>query len=343
MTATKSLVTASLLLLSGFLSPAGAQSDSIPPFPPPGRLIDIGGWRLHLNCTGEKTPGKPTVILEAGIGAFSVDWALVQPVVAKAARVCSYDRAGSGWSDLGPDPRTMRQIVWELYSLLEKSGERAPFVLVGHSFGGALARLYTAAYPADVSGLVLVDAQHDDYVRLVNGSEVKASTLASGRAIPPVKTSGPLRESDIPPGALRQIRAMSQWNALHANEPPRDKLPPEAQAMRRWATAQVKHAAANNNPFEGDELLAMQAERRKQVHPFGDIPLIVLTRGISEFSGRTAEARDDERRKEQAELVTRSRAGRQIVVAGSGHHIDLDRPDVVAEAIRDVLGAVRKP
>ena len=107
----------------------------------------------------------------------------------------------------------MRQIVWELHSLLEKSGEGAPFVLVGHSFGGALVRLYTTTYPADVAGLVLVDAQYDDYVRLVSGLEWNASTLASGKPIPAVKTSGPLRESDIPPGALRQIRALGEWNA----------------------------------------------------------------------------------------------------------------------------------
>src|SRR6185503_1643195 len=86
-----------------------AQVTSSAPFPPPGRLIDIGGWRLHINCTGDTRPSQPTVVLEAGIGALSVDWALVQQPASKIARVCSYDRAGSGWSDLGPDPRTMRQ------------------------------------------------------------------------------------------------------------------------------------------------------------------------------------------------------------------------------------------
>src|SRR6185369_8303266 len=78
------------------------------PFPPPGRLIDLGGWRLHLNCTGQAT-SRPSVILEAGAGDFSVDWSLVQPLVARSARVCSYDRAGAGWSDLGPRPRTLQQ------------------------------------------------------------------------------------------------------------------------------------------------------------------------------------------------------------------------------------------
>src|SRR5215813_3200822 len=96
-----------------------AQNTSAPPFPPPGRLIDLGGWRLHLNCSGPLTPSRLAVILEAGAGDFSVDWSLVQPLVARFARVCSYDRAGAGWSDLGPRPRTMRQQVWELHALLE--------------------------------------------------------------------------------------------------------------------------------------------------------------------------------------------------------------------------------
>jgi pimeloyl-ACP methyl ester carboxylesterase len=276
------------------------------------------------------------------MGAFSVDWALVQPRVAQFARVCSYDRAGSGWSDLGPDPRTKRQIVWELHQLLEKSGERAPFVLVGHSHGGLLVRLYTAAYPAEVAGLVLVDAQLDDYVRLTRDGEVMASTLATGRAIPAVKTTGPLRESDVPAGAIQQIRSMASGNASRANEPPRDKLPIEAQRMRAWATAQVKHSLATNNPFDGDEIVEILADRRKQQYPFGNLPLVVLTRGLAEMDGPNAPRFDEMRRKNQAELATRSRVGKQIVVEGGGHHIDLERPELVADAIRDVLSAATR-
>src|SRR5438105_1490520 len=103
------------------LSYAQTPIDSVPPFPPPGRLVDVGGWRLHLNCTGTPDKSQPTVVLEAGIGDFSVEWSLVQPDVARFARVCSYDRAGDGWSDLGPHPRTMHQIVYELHTLLDKA------------------------------------------------------------------------------------------------------------------------------------------------------------------------------------------------------------------------------
>ena len=329
----------SLLILARVA--AGQDSTNTPPYPPPGRLVDIGGWRLHLYCTGDASPGQPTVVLEAGIGAFSVDWSLVQPLVARSARVCSYDRAGSGWSDLGPDPRTMRQIVWELHELLAKSGEQLPAVVVGHSYGGALVRLYAATYPADVVGMVLVDAQHDDYLRLTERGEVMASTLATGRSIPPVKTSAPLRESDLPLSALRQIRSMAEWNASHANESPRDRLPIEAQRMRSWATSQVKHAAASNNPYDGDELLALQAARKAQQYPLGDMPLVVLTRGRAEQSGGNAQAHEERRRREQAELATRSKRGKQIVVPESGHHIDIERPEAVASAIRDVLAQLR--
>jgi pimeloyl-ACP methyl ester carboxylesterase len=324
-------------------TPSAAHGQSTePPDPPPGRLVDIGGWRLHLNCTGEVVAGQPTVILEAGVGAFSVDWALVQPLVASFAHVCSYDRAGSGWSDLGPDPRTMRQIAWELHALMGKANMQPPFVLVGHSYGGALVRVYASTYPKEVAGLVLVDAQHDDYLRLVNDKEVMASTLASGRPIPPAKTAGPLRDSDIPPAVRAQIESMAAWNMQHANEPPRDKLPLEAQRMRSWATSQVKQAVATNNPYEGDELLALQAERKTQPYSYVDLPLIVLTRGRPEFDGPNARAMDAERRKNQAELASRSRNGKQLVVDGSGHHIDVEHPEVVAKAIRDVLAMVAR-
>ncbi|HWR73601.1 MAG TPA: alpha/beta fold hydrolase, partial [Nitrospirota bacterium] len=127
--------------------------------PPPGRIVDVGGYRLHLNCTGE---GSPTVILESGMNEFSLSWALVQPGVAKFTRVCSYDRAGLGWSDPGRAPRTSETIVRELHALLRAAGITGPLVLAGHSFGGMNARLYARRYPNEVAGMVLVDSAHED-------------------------------------------------------------------------------------------------------------------------------------------------------------------------------------
>src|SRR5688572_9722843 len=167
------------------------DATSSPPLPPPGRLIDLGGWRVHLHCTGDVRPSQPTVILEAGSGDFSVDWSLVQPDVARFARVCSYDRAGAGWSDLGPRPRTMHQLVSELHTLLEKAGERPPYVLVGHSFGGWLVRLYRTMYPADVAGMVLVEAGGDNpWRKTPEKGLVRSADLATAKAIPAVNTSG---------------------------------------------------------------------------------------------------------------------------------------------------------
>lgn len=128
-------------------------------YPPPGELVDVGGYSLHINCVGE---GSPTVILEAGSGANSVDWANIQPEVANTTRVCAYDRAGTGWSEPGPEPRDLQQIAGELHTLLGNAGIGGPYVLVGHSFGGLYVRMYAEMYPKEVAGMVLVDSSHPD-------------------------------------------------------------------------------------------------------------------------------------------------------------------------------------
>jgi pimeloyl-ACP methyl ester carboxylesterase len=155
--------------------------------------------------------------------------------------------------------------VWELHTLLDKAGVKPPLVLVGHSYGGWLVRLYASTYPADVAGMVLVEAGADNPRRILpNGKLGHASDLATGQPIPPVKTSDPLREIDLPPGILSMIEASIRQTAPHANDPPRDKLPAEAQRMRAWTLSQAKNAAANDNPFEAEELTAMFAARSKK-------------------------------------------------------------------------------
>jgi pimeloyl-ACP methyl ester carboxylesterase len=126
---------------------------------PPGRLVDIGGYRLHLDCQGT---GSPTVILEAGLGDPAISWSGVQPALARSARVCSYDRAGLGSSDPGPFPRDPMRETGELHTLLSRAGLAPPYVLVGHSYGGDLTRLYAARFPQGVVGLVLVEAANED-------------------------------------------------------------------------------------------------------------------------------------------------------------------------------------
>jgi pimeloyl-ACP methyl ester carboxylesterase len=322
---------------------SAAQDADAAPFPAPGKLVDIGGWRLHLSCTGALQPEQPTVILEAGLGDFSVEWSLVQPRVTAFARVCSYDRAGDGWSDIGPNPRTFHQIIYELHTLLDRAGERPPYLFVGHSYGGWLAQLYQASYPADVMGLVLVDPGADDPRRMMaDGRVVRSSTLATGRAIPAVKTSGPLRIEDIPPQALAQIRAALSEARRHANDPPRDKLPADAQRMRAWALGRVGHVLAAVNPVEHEELAALRARAPAHFQSLDSLPLIVITRGRPDETGPDAARLEQEHRDNLAAIAARSRRSRQIIAANSGHHVQLDEPELVIGAIRDVLTVVRQ-
>ena len=273
---------------------------------------------------------------------MSVEWSLVQPGVARFARVCSYDRAGAGWSELGPYPRTFHQIAYELHKLLENSGEQKPYVLVGHSFGGWPVRTFQIEYPADVAGMVLVEAGHDDPLRMLgDGKVVHASELVRGTPIPAVKTSGALQVSDIPPNALDQIRSGMAEAARRALEPPRDKLPPGAQKVRLWSFNQVG-MYVNGNPAEIEELAWLRAERKKSEHPLGDLPLIVYTRGKSEDDGPDSKANEAERFKEHEAVARMSTRGKHLVAAKSGHHIQIEEPELVVAAIREVLGMIKR-
>jgi hypothetical protein len=162
------------------------------------------------------------------------------------------------------------------------------------------------------------------------------------RPIPAVQTSGPLRESDIPPAALSQMKAGLAEASAHANDPPRDKLPLEAQRMRTWALSQVKHVAAAVNPVESEELAELRRERAKTPYPLGSLPLVVLTRGVSEDSGPDGRAFDEEHRTDHAAIAALSRNGRQVIATKSGHHVQLDEPDLVITSTQEVLAATRK-
>ncbi len=149
--------------------------------PPPGHLVDIGGYRLHLWCTGD---GAPAVILDTGLGGSSADWGFVQPDVARFTRVCSYDRTGMGYSDPGPSPRTARRIASELAELLARSGIGGPVVLVGASIAGFDVRVFASDHPERAAGLVLVDASHEDQAHEVP---------RTARFVPLLSTIGVLR------------------------------------------------------------------------------------------------------------------------------------------------------
>jgi pimeloyl-ACP methyl ester carboxylesterase len=168
-----------------------AQSP-VPLGPAPGEMVDIGGHKLHVRCVGPRD-AKPVVIFEAGGGAFSKDWVQVQGLLARRVRTCAYDRAGLGWSEPGPAPRTLAQEVFELHTLLESANVSGPFVLAAQSLGALNARLFTEGYGNDVAGIVLVDPA-DESSMLFNVRAKRWMTLrdqATGRTIPSARNTGP--------------------------------------------------------------------------------------------------------------------------------------------------------
>jgi pimeloyl-ACP methyl ester carboxylesterase len=152
----------------------------------PGQSYDVGGYRLHLNCTGS---GGPTVVLQSGLGEFSASWARIAPAVASTTRVCAYDRAGQGWSEDAPQIQDGRQAAADLHTLLDTAGEDGPYVLVGHSIGGSYAMTYAARYPQQIAGMVLLDAS-DPYQATANAGSADVTAFAPLAVLPSVARLG---------------------------------------------------------------------------------------------------------------------------------------------------------
>jgi pimeloyl-ACP methyl ester carboxylesterase len=303
-------------------------------YPAPGQRIDIGGYALHIQCSGQ---GSPTVILESGLGSDSLGWANVQPAIAQQTRVCAYDRAGYGWSDRSPRPRSAEVAVDELHALLQKAGVAPPYVLAGHSLGGVYVKLYAHLYPAEVAGLVLVDPSderdlsdlppvyREQYRALIDETKGQMGTLKL------------LINSGIP----------ALWPAmLGVNE----KLPAEANAAE--TALQASSSAGLQTSL--DELLGLEASfdavRAADIRALGDLPLVLLLAGRSEGESATPElalsgddlaAAEERQRQRISRLVGLSPRGRAETIADSGHQIQLDRPDAVIAAIAEVLAGAR--
>ena len=170
------VVALSVVAAAGFTYEKVEEARDAKRFPAPGVLVNIGDFSMHLYCIGS---GSPTVVLDAGLGVLSLTWAPVQKRVAKTTRVCSYDRAGYAWSDSAPTPRTSQNIAANLHTLLANAGEKPPFVLVGHSFGGYNVRVFAHEHKAEVVGLVLVDSSHEEQSSRIPPAVLAASPSAS--------------------------------------------------------------------------------------------------------------------------------------------------------------------
>jgi len=285
-----------------------------------GEMVDVGGYSLHLYCRGEA--GAPTVIMDSGLGGTVLDWQLVQPELAKSMRVCTYDRAGMGWSDPGPQPRTSQQIVKELHTLLGNAGITGPYVLVGHSFGGTNMQVYASQYPDEVAGMVLVDSALEDE---------KAVALTQSHQPSPL-----LMKIYATIGLTRLPYTLGgETSGLTSSE-----LEDEQAAI----SSHRKHIFA-----VADETSSLEEsfdENRTDPMSLGDKPLMVLTAGSVQTEGtglsqEQADQLDKLHSKSQATLTQRSENSRQIIVEDSGHYIHVEQPDLVIDAIRRVVDVAR--
>jgi pimeloyl-ACP methyl ester carboxylesterase len=319
--------------------PAGMGQPATPlSIAPIGRLIDAGGHRLHINCTGE---GSPTVVMESGALDLSLVWALTQPKVAQFTRACSYDRAGYAWSDAGPQPRTMAQIAYELHTALANAGEKGPYVLVGASLGGAIVRVFANTYPNDVSGMVLVDSIHENDYVIENEKAVRYRETSQKREIPPVQATFKTDESAADPLVVRATKS-----SKFIPDNPRSKLPPDLQRIWMIARKQIKYSRAGTSEFlflpEEMDKLGVQTAAAPQ--PLGKKPLIVLTRDAA-FNrapqGMTVAELNNDRNSLQAKLATLSANSKLVTVKEAEREIQLCQPDTVASAIREVVQAAQ--
>lgn len=304
---------------------------------PPGCLVGVGTHRLHIDCRGA---GTPAVIFDAALGASSVSWSLVQAAIAEFTRACTYDRAGMGWSDPGPLPRTAGRLADELHALLQHAAVPAPYVLVGHSFGGFVTRIFAARHPSETAGLILLDPAHPDQwrepserecreidrgVRLCRYGEI-AARLGVARLVAALVGIGALGPARIVAKAAGRGSLRREDEGVLA---PVWKLPAEARRpLRRFWTQRKFYEAL------GSQIGSICASAREvaevSVAGYGNLPLVTISSSNP----------DPVRLRRQEALVRMSSKGRHVVASDSGHWIPLDQPQIVIEAIAEIVKTV---
>lgn len=288
---------------------------------------------MNLYCSGQ---GATTVVFDAPSGEAGWNWFKVQPAVARRTRACVFDRAGLGFSDPAARPNTAENVVEDLHKLLAGAGVRPPYVLVGNSLGGADMQVYAYRYPTEVKGLVLVEPQHEDETSRLD----KASQ-----------------------GNLKKVYAMvAQQNdyclaaankGFKAGSEERDNCignPAQAYGATLGAVvtaASAKPAYWRANVDEWSAIPVSDGQLRKLRRPFGDMPVIVLTRGVSPYAvpgkpqSALNKAMEDENAAIHKEIAALSTRGKQRVVAGAGHVIHANKPQAVVDAVLEVVGQVK--
>jgi len=329
MTLSPLLLTLSLLAAFGIIFLAlgkRAKARLAKQYPPIGEMVDIGGYRLHMHVEGE---GTPTVILDAGAGGIGLAWEFVRPVIAKVTRVVTYDRAGLGWSDPSPYPRDTFTMAVELHTMLVNANAPGPYILVGHSLGGPVARQFAAKYPNEVAGLVMVDSAHEQQMKHFPEAMV--------------------RMADSMKGMMSVMKLMNRLG-LFALKPNLVAIGDNGK-LSNELVAQMRGAMASSD----SHLEAMIAEsesvfaaKTQPVSTLGDLPLTVISHGQLDANAVPPnlgqQVRDEYEaawQKLQAEITSLSTRGRQIIAERSGHNIIFDQPEIVSESILEMVKSLQ--
>ena len=300
-------------------------------YPPPGRLIDIGTHRLHLLESGRGA----TILLEAGLMSTVLSWSDLQRRLSASYRVISYDRAGLGWSELGPMPRTADRMVDELHALLEKAAIPPPYVLVGHSFGGLTMPLFAARFPEEVAGMVLVDpvapaewnppSEHDRRLTRIGAKVCRRAALLSRMGV--IRFVAFLLTTPAKKIAARLVRLISRGSPAESgtvSSPWFSALPASERAITPVFWVQEKFALTIASQLEN---LPASAASVGALESICDKPVVILS----------ASTAPEHRREEHAAMAARLPFGEHVLANGSNHWIMQDQPELVIGAIERVM------